>query len=125
MVSIETAIAVPVVMIFFLGMVVFGHALYVRYHLAHGANEVARACGMASATPEVCEEYAQWHLADVARWCSPLDVDVDSGPLSGLDGVNVMAVQLRCGYSGGIAHATLGRVGITFGSLEAQALVPY
>jgi hypothetical protein len=125
-VSVETALAMPVLLIIITATVTLGHAIYVSYLLAGGASAAARACALDEADAPSCEAFARRQLtASVGAWCSPLEVEVRREPLPGLQSVAGLHVALRCGYVGGVGRELLRSRGIAITNLAASALMPY
>jgi Flp pilus assembly pilin Flp len=101
-VAIETALSLLILTFLMTALFNFGHAMFVRQQLTTITSTTARACALSDpATAEACVDQtlnAQLARQGFADDCRNLDIQTRDDDI---DGIEVLGVQVTCGYIGG------------------------
>jgi len=126
--TVEFALILPALLLIMMGMFTVGNYLTTRYHLTAAANQAARACSYPdSQIPNrlVCvqQEVGNRTPDYVRRRCPLLQPDPTIRDLPDVP-VQVLHVQITCGYQPAIGGAFMAQVGIAFPPLITQGAMP-
>lgn len=128
--TVEFALILPLLLVLVLGTMTLAHAVITRFLMHSAAYDAARTCALARNYTQGCVMTvvnSKLKTTKTADWCNGgITPNVDN-PLAGggLEGVNVLQVQLQCQFIGGVGTGYLKKHGLTIATITARAAMPH
>jgi Flp pilus assembly protein TadG len=127
--TVEMAFVLPILLVLTLGTATLAHAVITRFLMHSAAYDAARMCALARTATQACvmnvvhEKLAK---TKTESWCNSGIQGVVSDPAAlGLEAVNVLQVELRCDFVGGVGTKYLAQRGLTIATITARAAMPH